>query len=340
VMGSRSDPPTPTPTSSAAVGTATVRIFEDNSVVRRLANALVLARWPTTSTVEQRKRPQIPYMPDTERGKISSLEKDATAYATHILGDDLDPARALARRVLLGSLAAISRTFMYAFNTTEVHNWKGLHDALAEHADTGRGIVTVCNHVASLDDPLVVAASMPLRYVFDARGLRYTMCATDRCFSKGATLSEFFRLVKVLPVERGLGLSQPGMVAAETALQRGDWVHVFPEGTRSRDGSIAPARRGAAKLALARSEDGTLPLVVPFAHVGMEGVIGIGNVLPRGGNVVVVVVGDPIDMSCCTKNCTNEEAQQRATQRISDALLQLHNVARKRHDELSGRNAV
>jgi len=35
--------------------------------------------------------------------------------------------------------------------------------------------------------------------------------------------------LQVLPVERGAGLAQPGMRAAEARLAHGDWLHIFPE---------------------------------------------------------------------------------------------------------------
>lgn len=54
--------------------------------------------------------------------------------------------------------------------------------------------------------------------------------------------------VQVLPLERGAGMEQLGMRKAEEVLGRGDWVHIFPEGTRTCDGRIAPARRGVARL--------------------------------------------------------------------------------------------
>lgn len=41
---------------------------------------------------------------------------------------------------------------------------------------------------------------------------------------------------QVLKTERGLGLDQPAMWAAEERLSAGDWVHIFPEGTRSKNG--------------------------------------------------------------------------------------------------------
>ncbi len=55
--------------------------------------------------------------------------------------------------------------------------------------------------------------------------------------------------MQTLPVERGVGMDQPGMRAAQGRLAAGEWVHIFPEGTRSRDGKMGPIRRGIGHLA-------------------------------------------------------------------------------------------
>lgn len=65
----------------------------------------------------------------------------------------------------------------------------------------------VSNHVASMDDPLVIASLLPPQVLLDARNLRWTLCATDRCFKNPVT-SAFFRSVKVLPLSRGDGIYQ------------------------------------------------------------------------------------------------------------------------------------
>lgn len=65
----------------------------------------------------------------------------------------------------------------------------------------------VSNHVASVDDPFVIASLLPPRVLLDAQNLRWTLCATDRCFRNPVT-SAFFRSVKVLPVSRGDGIYQ------------------------------------------------------------------------------------------------------------------------------------
>lgn len=58
-----------------------------------------------------------------------------------------------------------------------------------------------------MDDPLVIASLLPPQVLLDARNLRWTLCATDRCFKNPVT-SAFFRSVKVLPVSRGDGIYQ------------------------------------------------------------------------------------------------------------------------------------
>ena len=65
----------------------------------------------------------------------------------------------------------------------------------------------VSNHIASMDDPLIIAALLPSSVLMHARNLRWTLCATDRCFRNPVT-SAFFKCVKVLPVSRGEGIYQ------------------------------------------------------------------------------------------------------------------------------------
>jgi hypothetical protein len=68
-------------------------------------------------------------------------------------------------------------------------------------------IFQVSNHVAAMDDPFVIASLLPPSVMLQAQKLRWTLCATDRCFTN-PILSTFFRSVKVLPVSRGDGIYQ------------------------------------------------------------------------------------------------------------------------------------
>lgn len=199
------------------------------------------------------------------------------------------------------ALAHLGRAWMTRLNATEVVAGAE-HLAAALAREPGRPLVTVSNHVAAADDPLVVSALLPPEAFATPERLRWTLCASDRCFHRAA-LVPFFRAAKVLPVERGAGMRQPGLAAAEARLRAGDWVHIFPEGTRSRDGgaSVAPARKGVGRLVAACADasaaaTGKPPLVVPFVHAGMADVMPRGALVPRTGQTVRVAVGPPVDV--------------------------------------------
>ncbi|KAF2609931.1 hypothetical protein F2Q70_00009634 [Brassica cretica] len=175
--------------------------------------------------------------------------------------------------------------FMNGLNRVQVYGLEKLHDALLNRPKN-KPLVTVSNHVASLDDPFVIASLLPPKLLLDARNLRWTLCATDRCFKNPVT-SAFFRSVKVLPVSRGEGIYQQGMDIAISKLNNGGWVHIFPEGSRSRDGgkTMGSAKRGIGRLIL---DADTLPMVVPFVHTGMQDIMPIGASVPRIGKTVSI----------------------------------------------------
>lgn len=181
--------------------------------------------------------------------------------------------------------------FMHGLNRVQVYGAEKLHKALL-HRPENKPLVTVSNHVAAIDDPFVIASLLPPSVLLDARNLRWTLCASDRCFRNPVT-SAFFRCVKVLPVSRGDGVYQKGMDMAISKLNSGGWVHIFPEGSRSRDGgkTMGSSKRGTGRLIL--DADNT-PLVVPFVHSGMQDIMPIGAKFPRIGKTVTVIIGDPI----------------------------------------------
>eukprot|EP00939_MAST-03C_sp_MAST-3C-sp1_P001362 g1362.t1 len=162
--------------------------------------------------------------------------------------DNVDFVDRVVERAVLWSLALYSKTIMQVLNSTE---YDGKHsEELARLIDSdrlGRGLITVSNHVTAIDDPGAVAALMPISSLATASNYRWTACATDRCF-KSLSLIPFFRGGKVLPVERGGGLVQYGMNLMIAKLDRGDWIHMFPTGRRSGEGSLAPFKIGVGRL--------------------------------------------------------------------------------------------
>jgi 1-acyl-sn-glycerol-3-phosphate acyltransferase len=93
--------------------------------------------------------------------------------------------------------------------------------------------------------------------------------------------------IRVFPVKRGVADRQAIRTSLEI-LQRGDILALFPEGTRSKDGTLAPAEPGAAMFAL-RSQAPVIPVALINNH----------RILKKGTFFapLTVRVGKPVDLS-------------------------------------------
>lgn len=173
-------------------------------------------------------------------------------------------------------------------NVTVTGDRDTLRAAILDRAP-GTALVTVCNHDACLDDPVVMSLLIAERV---PRALvRHGWCASDVCFTN-PLFSWFFHSVNTHPVVRGAGLLQPGMRWAAEVVGQGRWMHVFPEGTTS--SSALPMRWGVGRLIA----EATNPvLVIPFAHAGMEELNPKGTWVPRVSAPVSIHIGEPLDMS-------------------------------------------
>jgi glycerol-3-phosphate dehydrogenase (NAD(P)+) len=124
-----------------------------------------------------------------------------------------------------------------------------------EHIPKQGPVIIAANHRSFLD-PFVIAtmARRPMYYVAKAEIFEIPIVG---------------RLVSALggfPVRRGAG-DQDMIETAKAILARGDILLMFPEGTRTRPGSLGTPRRGVGRLAL---ETGAP--VVPIAVIGTEAV--------------------------------------------------------------------
>ncbi|KAL3516032.1 hypothetical protein ACH5RR_022934 [Cinchona calisaya] len=258
-----------------------------------------------------------------------SLPSSSTFYRKRVSKDiDLEADSVLTRvlqAVAVPVFGNICHVFMHGLNRVQVYGAEKLHQAVL-HRPENKPLITVSNHVASVDDPLIIASLLPRSVLLDAHSLRWTLCATDRCFRNPFT-SAFFKYVKVLPVSRGDGIYQKGMDIAISKLNRGEWVHIFPEGSRSRDGgkTIGSIKRGIGRLIL---DADNLPIVLPFVHTGMQEVMPIGAKLPRIGKTVAVLVGDPIDFDDIlnleeNQNVSRGKLYDAVSARIRDRLQKL-----------------
>jgi len=157
-------------------------------------------------------------------------------------------------------------------------------------------LVTVSNHNSTIDDPVVLSQIVSWKYIFRPHLLRWGWCAREYCFYN-RIVSFFFGAGKLLPIVRGEGLYQPGFDQAQSVVERGDWMHIFPEGRciNSNDNSLGPLRWGVGKLVGDAFLKGMDPIVIPVVHNGMQSLLSHYHYRPRLFKAHVrILVGKPI----------------------------------------------
>ena len=144
------------------------------------------------------------------------------------------------------------------------------------------GCIVVANHASHADTAVLVAAlPATARPVFGA--------AADYWFDVPVRRFIATSLIGILPVRRsGDGNYGALLAAAGPALRAGRTVVIYPEGTRSTDGTIGEFRSGAVRLA----RDCGVP-IIPVA------IMGTADVLPKDGHFsaapMEVRIGAPVD---------------------------------------------
>lgn len=167
---------------------------------------------------------------------------------------------------------------------------------------------------STLDDPGLLSALTPLSFFFTEHrhhGVRWSLCAKEMCY-RNSLLAAFFQTGKTLPVARGQGLDQLSMRSVGQAVGKGDWLHIFPEGRVVYTGTLGVLRWGVGKLICdsMKANGGRQPVVLPFYHSGMANVMPYRSVVPRLGNTVHVLVGEPVKLSDISCNCNKSGVNQ------------------------------
>eukprot|EP01137_Pigoraptor_chileana_P029190 Opistho-2@14064 len=169
--------------------------------------------------------------------------------------------------VILKMVGGSSRLFMNNFADLRVINKEVLMKAIDERPP-GVPLLTVCNHMSVLDDPMLWGM-LPLSY-FRPGKVRWTIAAEDICFMR-KIYALIFGLGQVFPVRRGAGVVQwPVTDFAVDMLNKGQWVHIFPEGKINPLKNVYRMKWGVGEM-IAQSR--VPPIVLPFWHEGMEDVM-------------------------------------------------------------------
>lgn len=191
------------------------------------------------------------------------------------------PERRWYHPLLASIVAAGSRVVMHRLNTLRIDGRERLDLALRGRS----GLLTFSNHVSLLDDPLLTANFAPTGY----DELRWVAADAINFFGS-AWKAWIFTAGKCVPVVRGGGVAQDGFFFLRDRLAEGAWVHIFPEGGRTRDARAI--MREPFRLGIGRLIDETHPVALPFYHHGMQDVLPIGSIRPRWGHHVRLLVGD------------------------------------------------
>lgn len=175
-----------------------------------------------------------------------------------------------------------------------------------------RNTLLLSNHQSMVDSFLVGMAAYFPRSLWKPYLVPWNPAAEENFFSN-PFVSLISDLCKCIPIKEGRR-DYRALYRMLRAL--GDGVMIlFPEGTRTRDGSIGPGRPGAGLLAL-----GTRPTVIPVTIDGMREVLPIGSHVPRIFKRVHVYFGEPIDYSDLVGRPRSRETAQELVDRVTEVL--------------------
>jgi 1-acyl-sn-glycerol-3-phosphate acyltransferase len=163
------------------------------------------------------------------------------------------------------------------------------------------GALIVANHVSYLDPPMVTVSFRKPIY-----------CLARKSLFKGF-LGWLLPRIQVLPVDRGKG-DLASIKRILHLLKEGNRVLIFPEGTRSPDGTLQAAEAGIGFI-IAKCE---VP-VVPVRIFGAYECWPRGATRPRPGRITIVT-GPPVDFSGIRADLTGRERHQACADQVMKAL--------------------
>ncbi len=162
-------------------------------------------------------------------------------------------------------------------------DWSGM-----EYIPAEGGVIVAPNHLSEFD-PLVVA-----HFVYDAG--RWPAFLAKSTLFKNSVSGPLLRALWQIPVYRGTTDAVKSLEAAVAAVQAGQLVIIYPEGTTPKSGELWPQR---GKTGIARLYLQTGAPVVPIVTWGAQRVFDprTGKLRFRPRAQVKVVAGPPLDLS-------------------------------------------
>eukprot|EP00127_Corallochytrium_limacisporum_P004343 Clim_evm26s158 gene=Clim_evmTU26s158 len=206
------------------------------------------------------------------------------------------PLQILATSVVVPVVSLAMRAAIVLRNDFEVHGQDRLRDAVLNRSE-GKALLTYSNHVSVQDDPGLMSCVIPADILINHRKMRWGGCAEEICFKTSAH-SAFMGTGKVMPLLRGAGVMQGSFTRLILRANRGDWVHIFPEGHVHQVKGIDHMRWGIGRLI---TETKTESMVLPIYIDGMQDCLPddpetriTRNTIPLAGKKVTVVIGEAV----------------------------------------------
>jgi 1-acyl-sn-glycerol-3-phosphate acyltransferase len=212
------------------------------------------------------------------------------------------------------NVARVVRPLLFAMTRPD---WHG-----AEHLPTDRGFIAAANHMTNVD-PLTFA-----HYLYDS-GVAPRILAKSSLFTV-PVVGPVLRVTGQIPVYRNSAQAGDSLRAAVEAIESGECVAVFPEGTLTRDPELWPmvGKTGVARLALT-----TRAPVIPIAQWGPQDLLGqykkVLKPFPR--KKVTVVAGPPVDLDDLYGRPLDSATLREATERVMAAITTLLEGVRGGH---------
>lgn len=181
-------------------------------------------------------------------------------------------------------------------------DWRG-----REHVPAEGGVIIAANHI-SWADPLVLA-----HYLYECRRLPRFLAKAE--VFRAPFVGRVVRGAGQIPVLRRTTDAAQSIQAAVDAVQRGECVVIYPEGTVTRDPDLWPmaAKTGIARLALTTGAP-----VIPVAQWGPQELLAYHgkriHLLPR--KTMRLLAGPPVDLTAYAGKPQTVEVLREATETI------------------------
>lgn len=175
-----------------------------------------------------------------------------------------------------------------------------------EHVPARGGFLLAANH-ASFIDPPMIGCQLPRQIAYFAR----------KTLWKGGFSSWWLDAVGTIPVDRDGGQDVSAIKRVLRALREERGLILFPEGTRTPDGRLQPAKAGVGFIAVK-----TQVPVIPVRIFGSHEAFGRDRPL-RLGTPVSVVFGAPILPADYDDPAAGKERAQVASERIMARIARL-----------------